>query len=202
MVNPNIDYIESFKKAYPDSNIILPEQNDKPENVFIFGAGTSYPDGIPIQSEIIPLLFQRGDLQILKSEIGKKIREFLGENFSINSQFPTLEEVFGFIDFHINNDYSLSRKWAVTELIKLKTDLTKILHYIISSKTEKSVCFREFWQSIKDNNQKIGVITTNYDTLIDEAFDLIYDDYLIDYCIDLINFRYSKDIEAFDWWIV
>jgi hypothetical protein len=190
-----------LKWSIPEGNIVFPDQNDKPKTVFIFGAGASYPDGIPIQSQIIPLIFKEDDLQIIKSQTGKKIREFLRENFSINSQFPTLEEVFGFIDFHISNGFSLSKKWNIPSLIELKLDLTKILHYVISSKTGESEYFKLFWKSIMSNRLKIGVITTNYDTLIDEAFDSIYNDYLIDYCIDLINFRYSDDIEAFDWWI-
>lgn len=180
---------------------ILPIQNDQPEIVFIFGAGSSYSDGIPIQSDIIPLILKNNDLQISKSEPGKQIREFLQENFSINGKLPTLEEVFGFIDFHLNNSFSLSSKWSITELIKLKSNLTKILHYVISSKTKSSENFIQFWEAIRTNRKQIGVITTNYDTLIDDAFDKIYSDYLIDYCIDLINFRYPKDITPFDWWI-
>lgn len=181
---------------------IFPIQNDQPEIVFIFGAGASYPDGVPIQSDIIPIILSDNDLQIVKSESGKQIRDFLSENFSVDEKLPTLEEVFGFIDFHINNNYSLSNKWTIIELIKLKSNLTKILHYVISSKTiTNSVNFANFWEAIRINMKHIGVITTNYDTLIDDAFDKIYDDYLIDYCIDLINFRYPNDITPFDWWV-
>jgi NAD-dependent SIR2 family protein deacetylase len=112
-----------------------------------------------------------------------------------------LEEVFGFIDYHINNEFSLSQKWTLQELRDLKLNLTKVLHYIISSKTKQSDLFRTFWKKIKLARKEIGVITTNYDTLIDEAFDIIYSEYLIDYCIDLINFRYPDKITPFDWWI-
>ena len=40
-----------------------------------------------------------------------------------------------------------------------------------------------FWEKIKSERKEIGVITTNYDTLIDEAFDKIYNEYLIDYAL-------------------
>ena len=89
---------------------ILPIQNDQPELVFLFGAGASYPDGIPIQSDLIPQILHDKDLQLSKSNAGKQIREFLEENFSTKERFPTLEEVFGFLDFHLNNDLSLSQK--------------------------------------------------------------------------------------------
>lgn len=177
----------------------LPIQNDRPEIVYIFGAGASYPEGVPIQSDIIPLILDNNDIQLEKSPSGRHIREFLHENFSTKEKFPSLEEVFGFIDFHINNDFSLTKKWNKQDLIQLRIDFIKVLHYIISSKTQTSKDFQFFWQQIKHHKQKIGVITTNYDTLIDEAFDIIYPDYLIDYCIDLVNCRY--DAAGPDWWL-
>jgi len=185
---------------YKEENI-LPIQNDQPELVFLFGAGASYGDGIPVQSDLIPLILNDKDLQLSKSVAGKIIRAFLKDNFSTNKRYPTLEEVFGFIDFHINNELSLSKIWTLNELRDLKVYFTKVLHYVISSKTKQSDFFRIFWEKIKIARKEIGVITTNYDTLIDEAFDIIYSEYLIDYCIDLINFRYPNDITPFDWWI-
>jgi len=179
---------------------ILPVQNNKPKLVFMFGAGASYPDGIPVQADIIPIIFKKKDLQLNNSESGKQIKQFLRENFSTANIYPSLEEVFGFIDFHLNNGLSLSKKWTLLELWKLKNNLTKILHYILSNKTKISDYFRTFWKQIRKNKKEVGVITTNYDTLIDEAFDVIYSDYLIDYCIDLINFRYPDIIAPFNWW--
>lgn len=180
---------------------ILPIQNDQPELVFLFGAGASYGDGIPVQSDLIPLIINDEDLQLSKSRAGRQIREFLKDNFSTKDRFPTLEEVFGFIDFHINNELSLSKKWTLKELRDLKLNLSKVLHYVISSKTKQSEYFRAFWEKIKAHRKEIGVVTTNYDTLIDEAFDSIYSEYLIDYCVDLINFRYPDEITSFDWWV-
>jgi hypothetical protein len=76
---------------------ILPIQNDQPEIVFLFGAGASYGDGIPVQSDLIPLILNDKDLQLSKSEAGKQIRQFLKDNFSTKDRYPTLEEVFGLI---------------------------------------------------------------------------------------------------------
>jgi NAD-dependent SIR2 family protein deacetylase len=185
---------------YREDNI-LPIQNDQPELVFLFGAGASYSDGIPVQSDLVPLILNDIDLQLSKSNAGKQVRLFLKQNFSTNDRFPTLEEVFGFLDFHLNNELSLSKRWTLKELRELKSNFTKILHYIISSRTKKSELFGAFWEKIRSNRKEIGVITTNYDTLIDEAFDKIYSEYLIDYCIDLINFRYPNETTPFDWWV-
>lgn len=179
----------------------LPNQNDQPSTVFIFGAGASYGDGVPLQADILPLIVKDEDPQLKHSETVKRLRSFLTEYFSHGEQTPSLEEVFGFIDFFINNDLSLSKQWGVEELIGIKRDFTKAIHYLISKSTQKSGVFNEFWKKIRSVEPEIGVITTNYDTLIDESFDAIYPECLIDYCLDFVNFRHPNAGIPFDWWI-
>lgn len=180
---------------------MLPNQNDQPGTVFIFGAGASYSDGVPLQAEILPSIIKGKDPQLKHSKTAKRLRRFLTEHFAHGEQAPSLEEVFGFIDFFINNNLSLSNQWGMKELIELKTDLTKTIHYLISKSTQQSNTFKEFWRKVRSIDPEIGVITTNYDTLIDEAFDSIYPECLIDYCLDFVNFRHPSTGEAFDWWI-
>ncbi|HJP17736.1 MAG TPA: SIR2 family protein [Nitrospinota bacterium] len=180
---------------------VLSIQNDKSETVFIFGAGASYPDGVPLQSGIIPAIFNEGDPQLKKSSASKRIKSFLKSNFPCKDIFSTLEEVFGFIDYFLVNNISLSKEWNVQTLHSTKSDLTKIIHYLISKKTKRSDNFRTFWSVINKHNKNIGVITTNYDTLIDDAFDKIYSECLIDYCIDFINYRHPDAGIPFWWWI-
>lgn len=180
---------------------VLPNQNDKPSTVFIFGAGASYPDGVPLQRDLIPRILEDRDPHLKKSPVSKKIRRFLTRNFSHGEQYPSLEEVFGFINFFIANDMSLSQEWGPKELFQLKTDLTKVLHYLISKSTKQSKTFSRFWEVIKEVDPNIGVITTNYDTLIDEAFDRIYPGCLLDYCLEFVNYRTPEALDAFNWWI-
>jgi hypothetical protein len=179
----------------------LPNQNDQPSTVFIFGAGATYGDGVPLQADILPSIIKDEDPQLKLSETAKRLRRFLTEHFARGEQAPSLEEVFGFIDFFINNNLSLSSHWGVKELIEIKGDLSKTIHYLISKSTRGSDTFREFWKKIKSVDPEIGVITTNYDTLIDEAFDSIYPECLIDYCLDFVNFRHPNAGIPFDWWI-
>ena len=179
----------------------LPNQNDQPSTVFIFGAGASYGDGVPLQADILPSIIKDEDPQLKHSETAKRLRRFLTENFAHGEQNPSLEEVFGFIDFFINNNLSLSSHWGIKELIEIKGDLSKTIHYIISKRTRSSDTFKEFWKKIKSVDPEIGVITTNYDTLIDEAFDSIYPECLIDYCLDFVNYRHPNAGIPFDWWI-
>lgn len=180
---------------------ILPNQNEKPATVFIFGAGASYADGVPLQADILPRIIKDEDPQLKLSDTAKRLRKFLTENFAHGEQAPSLEEVFGFIEFFIKNELSLSKQWGVTELLGIKADLTKVIHYLISKNTGESGLFRVFWKKIQDINPEIGIITTNYDTLIDEAFDAIYPKSLIDYCLDFVNFRHPEAGIPFDWWI-
>jgi hypothetical protein len=183
------------------SSPILPDQNDRPSTVFVFGAGASYSAGVPLQSDLLPQLVEQRDPQLARSAVGMRIREFLTTNFSCTKQYPSLEEVFGFIEFFIQSDLALSREWGPHELWRIKNDLKKVIHYIISKSSRGSEDFAAFWTAIKAKDAEIGVITTNYDTLIDEAFDVIYPRYLIDYCLDFVNYRHPDTGEAFDWWI-
>jgi len=179
----------------------LPNQNDKPATVFIFGAGACYPDGVPLQRDLIPLILEERDPQLKKSQVSKKIRAFLTKNFSHGGQYPSLEEVFGFINFFVANDMSLSRDWGKSDLLQLKADLTKVLHYLISKRTGQSNTFSRFWKVVREIDPNIGIITTNYDTLMDEAFDGIYPDCLLDYCLELVNYRSPEALDAFNWWV-
>lgn len=179
----------------------LPNQNDQPTTVFIFGAGASYGDGVPLQGNILPLIIKDEDPQLKYSETAKRLRGFLTEHFAHGEQTPSLEEVFGFIDFFIINNIALSKQWGVKELIEIKSSFTKAVHYLISKSTQKSEIFREFWKKVRSIEPEIGVITTNYDTLIDEAFDAIYPECFIDYCLDYVNFRHPNAGVPFDWWI-
>lgn len=179
----------------------LPTQNDTPSTVFIFGAGASYSAGVPLQAELVPQLLTESDPQLRNSEIANRARAFIKENFDPQDRFPSLEEVFGLIAFCLANETSLSQRWSTRELLEVRGDLIKILHYLISRRTTDSTDFRLFWQRVSDLQASLGVITTNYDTLADEAFDVIFPEYLLDYCIDLVNHRYPTSVHPFDWWL-
>ena len=180
---------------------MLPDQNDKPETVFIFGAGASYSAGVPLQSDLLPKIIGEQDPQLSKSATAQGIRKFLTKNFSYDEKYPSLEEVFGFIGFLVSNELSLSKELTPPELVKIRSDLVKVIHYLISKSTKRSEDFVRFWQLVEKGNRKVGVITTNYDTLIDEAFDRIYPNCLIDYCLDFVNNRHPDAGHPFDWWI-
>ena len=91
--------------------------------LFILGAGASYPDGIPLQSEIIPIILSNKYSEIAESEIGNNIINFINDNFAYNIKlniFPTLEELFAYIDFFLNQGWDLSDKYTNERFFELK----------------------------------------------------------------------------------
>ncbi len=181
--------------------------------VFILGAGTSYSDGIPLQFEILPIILSSRYSTIATSKMGKLVIEFIKDNFAYSSKeklFPTLEEIFGYLDFFINQNLNLNTKYKKDDISEVKESLIKLIHYVISrysreilnnSKKPKVKNYRKFWELIKEYNRNISIITLNYDTLLEESFDFLYPDYgLIDYCIHLINYDHPPRMDAFDWW--
>lgn len=178
--------------------------------LFVFGAGASYAEGAPLQSELLPYILNESDSKISKSKLGRAVVEFVRAFFYVSNDFtPTLESVFGFIDYFIHTKESLGGKYNTARIAEIRESLIKLIHYTIQikrkEKTSASV-YKTFWDHAKDNTLNIGIISLNYDTLLDEAFDFLYPDYgYIDYCIHLMNYdwydKYHNQIGPFNWWI-
>ena len=68
--------------------------------LFVFGAGTSHPDGVPLQRDILPIILN--DKEIANSEIGKIVIQFIKDNFvydEANNEYPNLESIFLYLDY-------------------------------------------------------------------------------------------------------
>lgn len=171
--------------------------------VFFFGAGTSYADGAPLQKDILPFILS--DKEITNSAIGKDVKSFLDCYFAWDpgvNTYPKLESVFALLEHSIRRNESLSGEYPTTKLSEIRESLIKLVYYSIAKKGGKSKgIYRQFWERIKELNRNVSVITTNYDVLLDEAFDFLYPDQgFIDYCLNLMNYDHYEAIEAFDWW--
>lgn len=173
--------------------------------VFFMGAGASHADGAPLQSEIIPLIYSLEDKIMKNSNAYKEVLDFINRFFSVESKerYPTLEQIYAYIEYHLNNNENINYIYNIEKLKKIKTSLNYIIHYIIDIKCKERVkgVYSNFWDKISSLNKNISVITLNYDTLLEEGFDKIYlKDALIDYVIDFIN--YDTQINIGDnWWI-
>ncbi len=174
--------------------------------IFVLGAGASNPDGVPLQKEILPMLISGEFEEINNSSIGRIVIDFINDNFSYSfntSQFPKLEAVFGFIDYFIQQNESLNHKYTYDKLRDIKEYLIKLIHYIVNLRTDKrSLYYHKFWEVLNNTNKNSSVITLNYDTLLEQAFDFLYSqNCYIDYCIPLMNYEKLPGLENHNFWI-
>lgn len=176
--------------------------------VFVFGAGASYADGAPLQADLLPYILFGNDSEISESKLGKLVTKFISSHFYVSKEIiPTLEAIFAYLDYYINTNESLGGDINTSKIIEIREALITLLHYTISKKRifEKRI-YHKFWKRVEDVGLNIGVISLNYDTLLDDSFDFLYPDKgYIDYCINLMNYdwydKYHKEIESFNWWI-
>lgn len=174
--------------------------------VFVLGAGASRPDGVPLQRDTLPIIISGYIEEIENSEIGKIVIEFIKDNFEFNAetnQFPQLEAVFGFLDYFIQQNESLNVKYPNQRLRDIKEYLIKLIHYVVNLQTDKmSHYYQLFWNSIINKNPNTSIITLNYDTLLEQAFDHLFKKYgYIDYCIPLMNYEKLPQIKQYNFWV-
>ena len=178
-----------------------------PENrdvVFVLGAGASHPDGVPLQRQILPLIL--ADEEIAGSEIGKTVIDFIKDNFKFDSEnnlYPDLESVFGFIDYFILQNESLSAKYTVQNIRKIKESLIKLIHHVVNeSADKKSQIYHQFWEAIQKYNSNVSILTLNYDTMLEQAFESSFESFgYLDYCIHLMNYEKRDELKYFGFWI-
>ena len=186
--------------------------------LFFLGAGASYSDGVPLQKDIVPEILLPKDEEFQKSELRKIVSTFIADNFSYsekNDFYPSLETIFSYVDYFIDNDVALSSVYSLEKLRLLKESLIKLIYFITSKsakspmgKWEREKNGREndsvysfLWERVIETNRNLSIITTNYDNQIDDAFDKwLYPKHgLIDYCIDFLNYTKEDGLIGFDW---
>ena len=168
--------------------------------LFVFGAGASISDGGPLQKDLLPEILNEdyGD-----SELANLVKKFVNTNFDTeNGNYPSLESVFGYLDYFISKKESLKGGYTTIQLISIKESLIRLIHHRISeTKTRKGI-YKNFLECLDKVNKNVSIITMNYDTLLDESFDFLYPNQaLIDYCINFMNYEDYDKIDAFNWWI-
>jgi len=169
--------------------------------VFVFGAGASYADGAPLQADILPIIMSDELPDIRNSKTGQSVTEFIADNFAWDEQaqiYPTLETVFGFLDYFISQDEHLSAQYSNVRIRAIKEGLIKLIHYVISVKSnEQGKTYRAFWEAVCRNNPNIAILTLNYDTLLEDAFSNIKaGPGSIDYCLHLMNYDLGEKIRT------
>jgi len=176
---------------------------DERDVCFIMGAGASYANGLLLQNEIIPHFFNSDDKYLTNSSVYITIKKFLEKYFTPNFKnniYPTLEQIYAFIEYHIQNHKSLNSEYNYDMMIKIKKMLNLLLYYIIiTSRNETgNNSYFNFWEKVVNINRNISIITMNYDTDLEDNFDhFFFNKALIDYKVDFINYRKCNPSE---WW--
>lgn len=174
--------------------------------VFVLGAGASHADDVPLQKHLLPMILGKGLPEISESEIGKIVTKFVTENFNFNVEkdyYPPLEAVFGFIDYFIQQDESLSQEYTNRTLRLIKEYLIKLIHYVVDAKASKSSRYYHlFWEAVEKYNNNVSVINLNYDTLLEQAFDsLFHKQRFIDYHLPFMNYEPIHTLHKYNYWI-
>lgn len=183
--------------------------NQTAKTVIFMGAGISHCAGIPVQLEILDKICTNS--LILKSKIGKIFIQFLKDNFNYYSgckDYPSIEEIYSFLDFFISQNENLSSKYSVNSLKYIWQIFTQLICQVVEidsflANDKSREIYEEFWEKLLKLNHKFSIVTTNYDTCFYEAFDKFYKQgYFIDYHVDFANYYqdYSKNIHPFFWW--
>ncbi|MBN1302174.1 MAG: SIR2 family protein [Melioribacteraceae bacterium] len=189
--------MKSIKTKY----LKIPDERDI---VFVLGAGASHPDGVPLQRHILPMILTTRE--IAESKIGQQVTEFVKDNFAFDNSknlYPQLEAVFGFLDYFIAQNESLSSKYTNSIIRQIKENLIKLIHFIVNLRTDKnSKVYHQFWDAVSQRTSNFSIITLNYDTLLEQSFDFLFRKFgYIDYCFHLMNYDRRKELSNFNFWI-
>lgn len=177
---------------------------DSRDVLFVFGAGASIAEGVPLQRDLLDHIYDSSDDELNSSDAASIVNQFLQENFDLSENiYPSLESVFGYLDYFLSKKEGLGKDYSTTRIFEIREALIQLIHYVISTpKSRRQGVYRRFWEKISEKNRNISIITMNYDTLLDEAFDFLYPDRsFIDYCLELMNYHNYPDIDAFNWWV-
>ncbi len=168
--------------------------------LFVFGAGASNSDGCPLQKNLLSEILNKdyGD-----TELANLVKKFIKNNFDTeNDNCPSLESVFGYLDYFISKKESLKGGYTTIQLIRIKESLIRLIHHRISETKSQRGIYKKFLECVNRVNKNVSIITMNYDTLLDESFDFLFPNQaLIDYCINFMNYEDYDKIEAFNWWV-
>lgn len=164
--------------------------------VFFFGAGISMADGAPSQAQILSRMYQQNkQTESYKNHLNE-IMAFLKKAFDYDQEStstPSLEYIFGFIDFFLTLNQSYTKYYTTNKLIEIREDLIRFINHFIHEKINpESGDMSKLISKIKDINTNVSVITLNYDTLFEDSFSkYIVDNLYISFCYDLVNYRYQ-----------
>ena len=137
------------------------DNSSSDENIlFVLGAGASAPDGVPLQTQILPHILTSTNPALAGSELGCLVRSFVEAWFPKCPQgniYPSLEEVFGFIDTCIRYRIDLSTDWTLEAIEPVRDALIKCIHFTIHGmRADHLDNYRAFWRGVSETKKNCG----------------------------------------------
>jgi len=170
------------------------------KHVFIFGAGASKDEGLPIQEELLYSYFTSQQNDQFREIIAKYFRDFF--NLDINhvnkAHIPTFEEALGIIEAAIDNEQSFGPIYSRRYLHQLRTALIMAMGIAIEHCSRNANNTHErLMHALFSNGEfhpdEYGFISFNYDLLLDKALmNILENDIYVDYGISFANETISK----------
>lgn len=175
---------------------------------YIFGAGASKAENLPVTSELIP----RAIATLSKEKNVNNVIKFLKEVFYIdfrrkNISYPSIENMLNIIDACIIEQRDISKYYDYNRLEHLRDDFTDCMAQVISKASVNTtnklhdLFIENLFLNSNRNNFNTSFINLNYDVLLDSALIKLYNnhingiDYDIDYCINFRNYQNIEDLE-------
>ena len=165
------------------------------KHVFIFGAGASKDEGLPIQEELLYNYFTHQHSDQFRPIIAKYFKDFfqLDINNVEKDQIPTFEEALGIIEAAIDNEQSFDPTYSHRYLHQLRMALIMAMGIAIehcsrnANKTHDRLMHALFSERTFHNDE-YGFISFNYDLLLDKALmNILEKDIYVDYGITFAN---------------
>ena len=165
------------------------------KHVFIFGAGASKDEGLPIQEELLYSYFKNQHSDQFRPIIAKYFNDFF--NLDINNvqhnHIPTFEEALGIIEAAIDNEQSFGPTYSQRYLRQLRTALIMAMGIAIehcsrnANKTHHRL-MQALFSKKKFHAEEYGFISFNYDLLLDKALmNILEEEIYVDYGITFAN---------------
>lgn len=153
--------------------------------VVFTGAGAGKADGIPTQTELFRTFFRDSAAQPgPRQELARAVADFFAVSFSVdpiadvNTPLPTFEEALGIIDLALARDEGLFRVGQVgnlgADLRMLRRQLVLALAATVARDRRRVPEHHgKLVRALREADAISGVtfVTTNYDTMIDDAVD-------------------------------
>ena len=151
--------------------------------VIFTGAGAGKADGVPVQTELFREFFTRAAIPSSRHQLAEDVARFFQRIFFVDprsssaSQLPTFEEALGVLELAILREegiLGIGEHGALGNLWYLKRQLILALAATIAKNSRGSGNeHMRLIASLRDAGllNSVTFITTNYDTLLDDAID-------------------------------